>query len=405
MCRSGAGGVAAASWRLHPEHSVPHLRAATGPRADTRPRSWPRSTSTITGSCSASGSSDGQVKYSLRFPLNRTSTTGVNSLLAQGTHGKVLLLPPFEQLLQFGLAELAQLAAQRLPQGLGRGFGIGVGATRGLGDDLVDHTELEQVVRGDLEGFGGPLALTRVLPQDRRAALRRNHGIHRVLEHHHPVGEPDREGAAGAALADHGGDDGRPQRRHVHQVPGDRLGLPALLGPEPGVGAGRVHQRDHRSAESSFATSTAVSLATRFISSIWRSSSSSGRSKSRVWVAIGQVVLTRCTWSVPSSPRSAPSRSSATSTRSERLRSRAVSPGLRPPLPAPVSLAAPSAHSSSTGQGPGCAAHTAVTARAASGGGGAPRDHTNATPIAPFARSCSSDWAPSTMNGACSSSL
>src|SRR2546426_4695268 len=148
MCRSGAGGVAAASARLHPEHAVPHLRAATGPRADTRPRSWPRSTSTITGSCSASGSSDGQVKYSLRFPLNRTSTTGVNSLLAQGTHGKVLLLPPFEQLLQFGLAELAQLAAQRLPQGLGRGFGIGVGATRGLGDDLVDHAELEQVEIG-----------------------------------------------------------------------------------------------------------------------------------------------------------------------------------------------------------------------------------------------------------------
>src|SRR2546426_1072513 len=161
MCRAGAGGVAAASARLHPEHAVPHLRAATGPSADTRPRSWPRSTSTITGSCSASGSSDGQVKYSLRFPLNRTSTTGVNSLLAQGTHGKILLLPSFEQLLQLGLAELAQLAAQRLPQGLSRGFGIGVGATWGLGDDLVDHTELEQVVRGDLEGLGRPLALTR----------------------------------------------------------------------------------------------------------------------------------------------------------------------------------------------------------------------------------------------------
>src|SRR2546422_8291595 len=113
MCRSGAGGVAAASARLHPEHAVPHLRAATGPRADTRPRSWPRSTSTITGSCSASGSSDGQVKYSLRFPLNRTSTTGVNSLLAQGTHGKILLFPAFEQLFDLGLPEHADRSEER----------------------------------------------------------------------------------------------------------------------------------------------------------------------------------------------------------------------------------------------------------------------------------------------------
>src|SRR5437899_11350836 len=107
MCRSGAGGVAAASARLHPEHAVPHLRAAMGPTADTRPKSCPRSTSTITGSCSASGSSDGQVKYSLRFPLNRTSTTSVNSFLAQRAHRKILLFAPFQELLGFGLSQQA----------------------------------------------------------------------------------------------------------------------------------------------------------------------------------------------------------------------------------------------------------------------------------------------------------
>src|SRR5439155_1634007 len=69
---------AEASARLHPLHPVPHFLAATGPSADTRPKSSPRSTSTMTGSCKASGSGDGQVKYSLRFPLNRTSTTSVN---------------------------------------------------------------------------------------------------------------------------------------------------------------------------------------------------------------------------------------------------------------------------------------------------------------------------------------
>src|SRR6059036_1857691 len=114
MCRSGAGGVAAASARLHPEQAVPHLRAATGPSADTRPRSWPRSTSTITGSCSASGSADGQLKYSLRFPLNRTSTTSVKSFLGQRAHRKILLFAAFQELVDLDLAELAQVAPQHL---------------------------------------------------------------------------------------------------------------------------------------------------------------------------------------------------------------------------------------------------------------------------------------------------
>src|SRR5436190_11649541 len=67
----GAGG-AAASARLQPLQLPAHFLAATGPTADTRPRSCPRSTSTITESCRASGSADGQEKNSFRFPLNRT---------------------------------------------------------------------------------------------------------------------------------------------------------------------------------------------------------------------------------------------------------------------------------------------------------------------------------------------
>src|SRR6266550_3563907 len=95
--------------------------------------SWSRSTSTITASCSASGSSDGQMKYSLRFPLNRTSTIGVNSFLAQSTHRKVLLLAAFEQLLHLGLAEQAHMAAQRVPQSCRGRVGVGVGAPGRLG--------------------------------------------------------------------------------------------------------------------------------------------------------------------------------------------------------------------------------------------------------------------------------
>src|SRR5881398_2585913 len=158
--------------RLHPWHALPHFLVATAPSADTRPKSWPRSTSTITASCSASGSSDGQVKYSLRFPLNRTSTIGVNSLLAQSTHRKVLLLPTFEQLLHLGLAEQAHVAAERVPQGLRGRVGVGVGAPGRLRNDLVDHAQLQQVVGRDLEGLGRPFPLGGVLPENCRTAFR-----------------------------------------------------------------------------------------------------------------------------------------------------------------------------------------------------------------------------------------
>src|SRR5437773_4211467 len=207
MRRSGVGGAAAASARLHPVHPPPHLRRATGPRADTRPRSWPRSTSTITGSCSASGSSDGQMKYSFRFPLNRTSTTGVNSLLAQGIHRKVLLLSTFEQLLHLGLAEQAHMAAEGVAQGSRGGVGVGVGAPGRLRNDLVDHGQLQQVFGRDLQGLGRPFPLSGVLPENRRTAFGRNHRIHRVFEHQHPIGESYRERPAGAPFTDHGGDD------------------------------------------------------------------------------------------------------------------------------------------------------------------------------------------------------
>src|SRR3989454_8016511 len=169
--RKPGDGPAAAAASPPPLQPTPPLRAAIGPTADTRPRSCPRSTSTITASWRTSGSADGQEKYSFRFPLNRTSTTSVNSLLAQRTHRKVLLLPTFEEFLDPDLAEMAHMATQGFAQRRGRRFGVGVRPARRLGDDLVDDAELQQILGGDLQGFGGPLPLARVLPEDGRAAL------------------------------------------------------------------------------------------------------------------------------------------------------------------------------------------------------------------------------------------
>ena len=113
-------------------------------------------------------------------------------------------------------------------------------------DDLVDDLEPQQVLGRELERLGGALALARVLPQDRGAALGRDHRVDRVLQHQDPVGDAERERAARAALADDHGDDGRRQRRHLEDVARHRLGLAALLGAEAGVGARRVDERDDR---------------------------------------------------------------------------------------------------------------------------------------------------------------
>ena len=83
-----------------------------------------------------------------------------------------------------------------------------------LRHDPVDHAELEAVRGVGLERGRGLLRLARVAPEDRGAALGRDHRVDRVLLHQHPVGERDRDRAARAALADHAGDDRHRQPRH-----------------------------------------------------------------------------------------------------------------------------------------------------------------------------------------------
>src|SRR6266513_485250 len=149
----GVGGSGSPESRVpspEPPHAPhrSHFFAAISPNADITPRSCPRSTSTMTGTSRRSGevSSDGQVKYSRRFPLNRTSKTLVNLLLGERTHGKVLFFAPFEELIGLEPAKLTEMPLQRIAERRGRRFGIGMGAARRRGDDLVDHAEVQKVL-------------------------------------------------------------------------------------------------------------------------------------------------------------------------------------------------------------------------------------------------------------------
>ena len=82
--------------------------------------------------------------------------------------------------------------------------------------------------------------LSCALPEDRRAAFRRDHRVGAVLEHQQPVAHADGERAARAALARHDADD-----RHASADISNRLRAMASLwprssAPTPGIGALRV---------------------------------------------------------------------------------------------------------------------------------------------------------------------
>ena len=122
-------------------------------------------------------------------------------------------------------------------------------AAERLVDDLVDEAELLQPRRGDAERLGGLGRVLGGLPQDRRAAFGRDHRVRRVLQHQRDVADRDRERAARPAFADDGDDDRRAQAGHLVEVAADRLRLPALLGADAGIRAGRVDEREQRQAE------------------------------------------------------------------------------------------------------------------------------------------------------------
>ena len=126
-----------------------------------------------------------------------------------------------------------ELGEELADRGADAGDGLGLvalGAAARLGDDAVDDAEGEQVLGGEAQGLGRLLHLLGVLPQDRGAALGRDHRVDRVLEHGDAVGGGEGDGAARAALADDHRDHGHADLQALLGRAGDRLGLAALLG-------------------------------------------------------------------------------------------------------------------------------------------------------------------------------
>src|SRR2546426_8243398 len=184
-------------------------------------------------------------------PRNRPTSAMSSPLgrfleLAIGHHALEALL---DQLFGLFLLQLLERLGERLAQRLRGGLGVAVRAAERLGHDLVDQPERLQPAGGDSQHVGRLGRLVGAAPQDRRAALRRDHRIRRVLQHQHRVAHRDGERAARAALADHAGDDWGAEPRPLEQIAADGCRLAALLGVDPRVGAGRVDEGEHRERE------------------------------------------------------------------------------------------------------------------------------------------------------------
>src|SRR5258708_7789818 len=78
-----------------------------------------------------------------------------------------------------------------------------------LWDDLVDDPGLQQVGRRNLQRRGRLHFLRRVAPENRRAALWRDHAVDRVFLHQHPVPDRNPQRASAPAFAADDDDDGR----------------------------------------------------------------------------------------------------------------------------------------------------------------------------------------------------
>ena len=122
-------------------------------------------------------------------------------------------------------------------------------AAQGFGHDAVDHAQFFQVLRGQAHGLGRFAHLLGILPQDRGAALGRNHRIDRMFQHCDAVGRGKGHRPARAAFADDHG-----YQRHADLQAGlgragDRLGLAAFFRALAGIGPGGVDQCHHGQVE------------------------------------------------------------------------------------------------------------------------------------------------------------
>src|SRR6516165_9005119 len=131
-------------------------------------------------------------------------------------------------------------------QGVGHFGMVAMGASQWFRNDVIDNAEFEQVARRQFQGFGSQrLGLFGGgFPENARASFRADNGIIGVFEHADAVADADAQSAAGSPFPDDNANDGSGKLRHFQQIGRDQLGLAALLGADPRIGARSIDQAE-----------------------------------------------------------------------------------------------------------------------------------------------------------------
>ena len=111
---------------------------------------------------------------------------------------------------------------------------------KGLVQDFIHQAQRFQLRRSDIQGFRCFGRTTGILPQNSRAAFRRDHGIRRVLQHVSNVADRNGQRPPRAALADDIANHRHPEARQHVQVVADGFRLAALLGTDSRIRTRRI---------------------------------------------------------------------------------------------------------------------------------------------------------------------
>src|SRR5215813_8215897 len=98
-----------------------------------------------------------------------------------------LFVSPLKAFSRRQLKELFEMFKQSILQSRRGCIAISMGAAQGLGNDVIDKFEFEQVFGGDLERLGGFRRGSAIFPKNRSTAFRTNHRIISVFENKHAI--------------------------------------------------------------------------------------------------------------------------------------------------------------------------------------------------------------------------
>src|SRR5882672_2526598 len=129
----------------------------------------------------------GRCIHRYQFFHSRREYRSASNRFEELPHAAEFFVPLFEQRAGSEREQIPKRAIENRVQKRSGTLVVQVRSSFRFGNNFIDDAELAQIARRDLERFRGHFRFCRIAPQNRRATLRGNYGIHRILQHVHAV--------------------------------------------------------------------------------------------------------------------------------------------------------------------------------------------------------------------------